>query len=225
MTGHGGEDFLKFQDAEEVSNVELADAFEQMWQKRRYNELLFIIDTCQAVSMFSRFYSPNLMAIASSQIGEDSLSHHVDPAIGVYIIDRYTYHLLEFLERVKPGSSKTMDQLLKVCPPHHCISTPGFSTHLFARSTDRTLISDFFGSVRTVDLSDDVVRWTARNTSRGNSPEIDETSEKSNFASVDQFLTEIPTAEKSKHPMSETASLALLFVVVSLTIKTFCDFR
>lgn len=36
MTGHGGDGFLKFQDAEEVSNVELADAFEQMWQKKRY---------------------------------------------------------------------------------------------------------------------------------------------------------------------------------------------
>ena len=34
--GHGGDGFLKFQDAEEVSNIELADAFEQMWQKRRY---------------------------------------------------------------------------------------------------------------------------------------------------------------------------------------------
>ena len=35
MTGHGGDGFLKFQDAEEISSVELADAFEQMWQKRR----------------------------------------------------------------------------------------------------------------------------------------------------------------------------------------------
>ena len=36
LSGHGGDGFLKFQDAEEVSSVELADAFEQMWQKRRY---------------------------------------------------------------------------------------------------------------------------------------------------------------------------------------------
>ena len=35
VTGHGGDGFLKFQDAEEISNVELADAFEQMWQKQR----------------------------------------------------------------------------------------------------------------------------------------------------------------------------------------------
>ena len=35
MTGHGGDGFLKFQDSEEISNHELGDAFEQMWQKRR----------------------------------------------------------------------------------------------------------------------------------------------------------------------------------------------
>lgn len=40
----------------------------------RYNELLFIIDTCQGASMYERFYSPNIMALASSQVGEDSLS-------------------------------------------------------------------------------------------------------------------------------------------------------
>ena len=35
FVGHGGDGFLKFQDAEEITSIELADAFEQMWQKRR----------------------------------------------------------------------------------------------------------------------------------------------------------------------------------------------
>jgi GPI-anchor transamidase subunit K len=35
MTGHGGNEFLKFQDAEEIGAFDLADAFEQMWEKRR----------------------------------------------------------------------------------------------------------------------------------------------------------------------------------------------
>ena len=35
MTGHGGENFLKFQDDEEISSGELADSFEQMKQKTR----------------------------------------------------------------------------------------------------------------------------------------------------------------------------------------------
>ena len=60
----------------------------QMWSKRRYNEIFFMIDTCQAASMYQKLYSPNILAVASSLVGEDSLSHHVDPAIGVYIIDR-----------------------------------------------------------------------------------------------------------------------------------------
>lgn len=35
MTGHGGNEFLKFQDNEEVSAFDIADAIEQMWEKRR----------------------------------------------------------------------------------------------------------------------------------------------------------------------------------------------
>ena len=74
LTGHGGEGFLKFQDSEEITNQELADAIEQMWQKQRYHELFFMIDTCQAASMYEKFYSPNILAVASSLVGEDSLS-------------------------------------------------------------------------------------------------------------------------------------------------------
>lgn len=49
-----------------------------------YNELLFIIDTCQGASMYERFYSPNIMALASSQVGEDSLSVSVFPLLHVF---------------------------------------------------------------------------------------------------------------------------------------------
>lgn len=38
--------------------------------------------------------------------------HHVDPAIGVYIIDRYTYYALDFLERVEADSTKTMGEFV-----------------------------------------------------------------------------------------------------------------
>lgn len=114
LTGHGGDGFLKFQDSEEITSQELADALEQMWQKRRYNEVFFMIDTCQAASMYERFYSPNILAVASSLVGEDSLSHHMDQGIGVYIIDRYTYHALEFLETIEPSSQKTMSEFVSL---------------------------------------------------------------------------------------------------------------
>lgn len=41
-----------------------------------------------------------------------SFQHHVDPAIGVYIIDRYTYYALEFLEKVTPDSKTTMEEFV-----------------------------------------------------------------------------------------------------------------
>ncbi|XP_016048488.1 GPI-anchor transamidase isoform X2 [Erinaceus europaeus] len=157
MTGHGGNGFLKFQDSEEITNIELADAFEQMWQKRRYNELLFIIDTCQGASMYERFYSPNIMALASSQVGEDSLSHQPDPAIGVHLMDRYTYYVLEFLEEINPASQTNMNDLFQVCPKSLCVSTPGHRTDLFQRDPKNVLITDFFGSVRKVEITTETI--------------------------------------------------------------------
>uniref|UniRef100_A0A6I8RZ84 GPI-anchor transamidase n=1 Tax=Xenopus tropicalis TaxID=8364 RepID=A0A6I8RZ84_XENTR len=157
MTGHGGNGFLKFQDSEEITNVELADAFEQMWQKRRYNELLFIIDTCQGASMYKQFYSPNIMALASSQVGEDSLSHQPDLGIGVHLMDRYTFYLLEFLEEINPASQNSMNDLFQVCPKSLCVSTPGHRTDLFQRDPSTVLITDFFGSVRKVELTENTV--------------------------------------------------------------------
>ncbi len=40
----------------------------------RYNELFFMIDTCQANTMYSKFYSPNVLATGSSVIHENSYS-------------------------------------------------------------------------------------------------------------------------------------------------------
>lgn len=153
MTGHGGDGFLKFQDSEEITSIELADAFEQMRQKQRYNEILLITETCQAESMAQKLYSSNILAVGSSKVGEDSLSHHGDPTIGVYIIDRYTYYALEFLEKVSVNSSKSVGQFLSnVCPKRLCISSVAVRSDLFQRDLNRVPLTDFFGSVPQVQL-------------------------------------------------------------------------
>ena len=56
--GHGGDGFLKFQDAEEISSAELADAFEQMWQKRRFTQILYVLyflceRVCECVNVYN----------------------------------------------------------------------------------------------------------------------------------------------------------------------------
>lgn len=79
MTGHGGDEFLKFQDAEEISAYDLADSFKQMSEKKRYNEILFMIDTCQANTMYSKINSTNILATGSSRLDESSYSVSSNP--------------------------------------------------------------------------------------------------------------------------------------------------
>ena len=77
MTGHGGNNFLKFQDQEEVNSEDFAQAFEQMHAKRRYRSILFMVDTCQAATLADSFdssRSPNILAISSSRKDESSYS-------------------------------------------------------------------------------------------------------------------------------------------------------
>uniref|UniRef100_A0A453NSA0 GPI-anchor transamidase n=1 Tax=Aegilops tauschii subsp. strangulata TaxID=200361 RepID=A0A453NSA0_AEGTS len=78
MTGHGGDEFLKFQDNEELQSHDLADAVKQMKEKHRFKELLIMVDTCQAATLFSQLQSPGVLAIGSSMKGENSYSHHLD---------------------------------------------------------------------------------------------------------------------------------------------------
>ncbi|XP_026555979.1 GPI-anchor transamidase isoform X1 [Pseudonaja textilis] len=223
MTGHGGNGFLKFQDSEEITNVELADAFEQMWQKRRYNELLFIIDTCQGASMYERFYSPNIMALASSQVGEDSLSHQPDLGIGVHLMDRYTFYVLEFLEEINPASQTNMNDLFQVCPKSLCVSTPGHRTDLFPRNPNNVLITDFFGSVRKVEITTETVSLDPNLAPEETRPVIDEVAtEPFKYAEqlpVAQIIHQKPK-QKDWHPPGGFI-LGLWALIIMVFFKTY----
>ncbi|KAG5362242.1 GPI-anchor transamidase [Yarrowia sp. C11] len=155
MTGHGGNEFLKFQDAEEIGAFDIAHAFAQMWEKKRYNELFFMIDTCQANTMYSRFYSPNILAVGSSKYDESSYSHHADVDVGVAVIDRFTYYNLEFLEEMDQTSNVTLQALFESYDPVVIHSEPGIRTDLFKRDLDKVKITDFLGSVQRVTVDTD----------------------------------------------------------------------
>jgi len=157
MTGHGGNEFLKFQDAEEISSFDLADAFEQMWEKKRYHELLFMIDTCQANTMYRHFYTPNLIATGSSAQDQSSYSHHADQDVGVAVIDRWTYANLEFLEsRLNSTSSDVrLGELFDYYTFDRVHSEAGVRDDLFPGGReavrDRRVL-DFFGNVQGVEV-------------------------------------------------------------------------
>lgn len=159
MTGHGGKEFLKFQDSEEIGSWDLAHAFAQMHAKRRYRELLFMIDTCQANTLFERFYSPGIIATGSSAVEESSYSHHADSDVGVAVIDRWTYYILEFLETqvADPQSKLTLGDLFDSYDESKIHSQPGLRWDLFGGGEvagRSQLVVDFFGNVQGVEVGD-----------------------------------------------------------------------
>lgn len=113
--------------------VRLVVEFEYNHQliSERYNELFFMIDTCQANTMYSKFYSPNILATGSSRIRENSYSvsrrpshsksnvndprqYENDEDVGVSVIDSYTHFVLEYLEGINKTSATSMRDLVGV---------------------------------------------------------------------------------------------------------------
>lgn len=45
---------MKFQDTQELMAQDVADAIQQMYEKGRYRELLLVVETCQAATLYSK---------------------------------------------------------------------------------------------------------------------------------------------------------------------------
>eukprot|EP00457_Paulinella_chromatophora_P012652 gb/GEZN01012880.1/.p1 GENE.gb/GEZN01012880.1/~~gb/GEZN01012880.1/.p1 ORF type:complete len:288 (-),score=10.18 gb/GEZN01012880.1/:136-999(-) len=144
MTGHGGEEFLKFNDMEEIASNDIADTIQQMHKQRRYNRILFIVDTCQAASLFTQIYSPNVVTIGSSQLGESSYSHHSDRQLGISVVDRFTYYTLEFFQRDEASRESDLLALFEHYQPRHLHSTPEYRADLTTTPLNQIPLSDFF---------------------------------------------------------------------------------
>ncbi|GAB4824804.1 glycosylphosphatidylinositol anchor biosynthesis [Ancistrocladus abbreviatus] len=147
MTGHGGDEFLKFQDSEELQSHDLADAVKQMKEKGRFKELLIMVDTCQAATLFSQLQSPGVLAIGSSMKGENSYSHHLDADVGVSVVDRFTYYTLAFFERLNMYDNSSLSSLFHSYNPNLLMSTAYYRTDLYKRQLDEVPVTNFFGSV------------------------------------------------------------------------------
>lgn len=147
MTGHGGDEFLKFQDSEELQSHDLADAVKQMKEKRRFKELLIMVDTCQAATLFSQLHSPGVLAIGSSMKGENSYSHHLDSDVGVSVVDRFTFYTLAFFEKLNMYDNASLSSLFGSYNPNMLMSTAYYRMDLYERRLEEVPVTNFFGSV------------------------------------------------------------------------------
>ncbi|XP_020222602.1 putative GPI-anchor transamidase [Cajanus cajan] len=161
MTGHGGDEFLKFQDSEELQSHDLADAVKQMKEKCRFKELLIMVDTCQASTLFSQFHSPGVLAIGSSMKGENSYSHHLDSDVGVSVVDRFTFYTLAFFERLNMYDNASLSSLFNSYNPNLLMSTAYYRMDLYQRHLEEVPVTNFFGSVMKTIYTDSAYRsWS-----------------------------------------------------------------
>jgi GPI-anchor transamidase subunit K len=109
-TGHGGDSFFKFQDVEEITSMDIRLILREM----KFHSLLFLADTCQAFTLGNQLQDiPNVYFIGSSLVHENSYAHHTNRDLGLAVIERYTFALMEFLQRRKDSlDGLTLSQAL-----------------------------------------------------------------------------------------------------------------
>ena len=98
-----------------------------------------------------------MIATGSSEEDESSYSHHADNDVGVAVIDRWTYYVLEFLESQVSGptSEKTLGDLFDSYDVGKIHSNPGVRWDLFPGGEEagrKRRVVDFFGNVQSVEI-------------------------------------------------------------------------
>eukprot|EP00878_Enallax_costatus_P044633 GHUV01053330.1.p1 GENE.GHUV01053330.1~~GHUV01053330.1.p1 ORF type:complete len:243 (+),score=70.40 GHUV01053330.1:721-1449(+) len=141
---------MKFQDTQELMAQDVADAIQQMYEKGRYRELLLVVETCQAATLYSKIRSPNVIAMASSLKGESSYSYLTDTDVGLSLIDRFTWQTLDFFEKVDIHSNMTLADLFSIYRYEVMDSHFHYDVSNYNKPLGQVPITSFFGSVSRV---------------------------------------------------------------------------
>jgi phosphatidylinositol glycan class K len=121
MTSHGGNEFLRIRTKTVILSDELDRTLWEMFLKNRYKEILFIVDTCEAITSYDAVTAPNIYFVGSSLKDQKALSYGFDNQLMTPLSDRFTYlmgHFLETLFRDKRTNYK-IDQLFERVADHN----------------------------------------------------------------------------------------------------------
>ena len=97
FNGHGGENFFKIQDTDLIHSEDLAKVFNEMHIKGLYKEIFFVLDTCEAASMFHQVNAPNLFLLSSARNHESAIADVTDGTLNTFLSDKFSAVFGEFL--------------------------------------------------------------------------------------------------------------------------------
>jgi glycosylphosphatidylinositol transamidase (GPIT) subunit GPI8 len=101
MTGHGGQEFLKFHDYEELTAQHFSSIIRQMADNKLFSKMLIVLDTCQAATLLEKYINEisNVIFVSSSMLNQNSYGYFTHPDLGIVTYDRFTYALYQFFQR------------------------------------------------------------------------------------------------------------------------------
>jgi len=147
LTGHGGDQFFKFQDVEEILAEQLAETVHQMGLARKYNQLFIMADTCQAFTLFDKMIDrdlPNVTVIGSSLRDQSSYAHTADAILGLSVIEKYTHFFTEQIRTADSSSVTLFDALVGPYTKERLGAHLGYAFTTGARNLTEVPLRDFF---------------------------------------------------------------------------------
>ena len=150
LSGHGGDGFLKFHDQTELTSSDLGAAIEYMYHAGRYKNLLIVLDTCQASTMWEDIAEgvDGWAATGSSARGFSGYALNHDGRVGTFLMDEFSHWMWAWLEKhygpSKSKGSHTIDDLLKFVMRQRMSSVVQYDA---SRAREEgLLVEKFFGS-------------------------------------------------------------------------------
>lgn len=151
LSGHGGDEFFKFHDAEEISALDIAESIKELERKNMYKSMLFMTDTCKSLTL-SKYMSQirNITYVSSSDADENSYAYDTDPVLGVALIDRFTFKIAEFFDKyhtmLKNKKMVSLQALMNVMDPKFLYSHVQFMTTT-GLAPSKIAVNDFFSHI------------------------------------------------------------------------------
>lgn len=146
MTGHGVESYLNFREYNEISSNVFSSIFLLMEKNQKYKKILFIVDTCEAHSLFKKIKSSNIIGISSSRSKESSYSYHNNRILGLAVIDQLSFYIQSFMKGISNKSEDTLQDLFLYLKKQTMSSIPGLYVSPNTESPDKIKLISFFSN-------------------------------------------------------------------------------
>lgn len=98
-----------------ISATDFAKAIEEMTAKKLFNELMVVLDTCEAATMYENVeYSANTVMVGTSVIHEHAFSHQADPSLNNFLNDKFSYFFVDYMKTGKIKKDTSIADLPKI---------------------------------------------------------------------------------------------------------------